>query len=73
MFNHLVLSDNLFSHLNEIDEQAQAIFDEMMSRYCEHFNITAELRHTDQLEWVRRMNMAHSICEEFIFNRIVYK
>lgn len=43
----------------------------MMLQYCEHFNITAELKCTDQLEWVKRMNMVHSICEEFIFDRII--
>lgn len=73
LFNHLVLSDKLFTHLNEVDEQSQALLDEMMPKYIEHFGITAELKHTDQLEWIRLMNMAHSICEEFIFNEIIYK
>ena len=73
LFNHLLLSEKLVSHLNEIDEQAQALLDEMMPKYIEHFDITAKLKRTDQMEWVRRMNVAHSICEEFIFSNIVYK
>ncbi len=73
IFNHLLLSDELFTHLNEVDDQAQALLDEMMPKYIEHFGITAELKRTNQMEWVRLMNMAHSICEEFIFDRIVYK
>ena len=73
LFNYLVLSDKLFTHLNEVDEQAQAMLDELMPKYIEHFNITLELKRTNQLEWVRLMQMAHSICEEFIFDRIIYK
>lgn len=73
LFNHLVLSDKLFTHLNEVDEQARALFDGMIPKYIEHFKITAELKRTDQMEWVRLMNMPHSICEEFIFDRIIYK
>ena len=73
LFNHLLLSEKLVPHLNEVDEKAQALFDEMMPKYIEHFAITAELKRTDQMEWVRLMNMAHSLCEEFIVDRIVYK
>ncbi len=72
IYNYLILSDKLFTHLNQVDEQAQALLYEMMPKYIEHFGITAELKRTDQMEWVRLMNMAHSICEEFIFDRIVY-
>lgn len=73
LFNHLLLSDKLFTHLNEVDKQAQALLDEMMPKYIEHFNITAELKRTNQMEWVKLMNMAYFICEEFILDRIVYK
>ncbi len=73
LFNHLLLSEKLVPHLNEVNEQAQALLNEMMPKYIEHFGITAELKRTDQIEWVRLMNMAHSICDEFIFRNIVYK
>lgn len=73
IFNHMILSDMLFTHLNEVDEQSQALIDELMPKYIKHFDITAELKRTNQMEWVRLMNMAHSICEELIFDRIIYK
>ncbi len=73
LFNHLLLSEKLVPHLNEADNQAQSLLDELIPKYIEHFDITAELKLTDQMEWVKLMNMAHSICEEFVFDRIVYK
>ena len=73
LFNQLLLSEKLVPHLNEVDEKAQRLIDVMMPKYIEHFDITAELKHTDQIEWIKSMNMAHSICEEFIIDEYVYK
>ena len=73
LFNYLVLSDKLFTHLNEVDEQAQAMLDELMPQYIEYFNITPKLKRTDQMKWVQLMNVAKATAEEFIYNDIVYK
>ena len=50
LFNHLLLSEKLVPHLNEVDEQAQTLIDEMVPKYIEHFDITVELKRTDQME-----------------------
>ena len=50
LFNHLLLSEKLVPHLNELDEKAQCLVDEMMPKYIEHFGITAKLKHTDQMD-----------------------
>ncbi len=68
-----MLNDKLFTHLNEVDGQSQVMLDELMPKYMDYFGITAELKRTNQMEWVRLTEMTHSICEEFTFDRIVYK
>lgn len=40
VFNHLVLSEKLFPHLNEVDEQAQHLLDTMIPPMAKAAGIT---------------------------------
>ena len=73
LYNHLLLSGELQAHLRDVQEQAQQLLDTLIPQYKEKYGINEKPKATDQMEWVRLMEMAHSICEEFIFDRIVYK
>ena len=73
LYNHLLLSGELHSHLRNVQEQSQQLLDALIPQYKEKYGITEKLKASDQMEWVRLMNMTHSICEEFIFDMIVYK
>ena len=50
LYNCLVLKDELFAYLNEVDDKAQSLLDEMIPKYAAHFGITEELKRTDQME-----------------------
>ena len=43
-----------------------------MKQFAERENITEELKATNQLEWVRRMNSIKSRVEEIIFYEFIY-
>lgn len=73
LWNRLILKDTLSDHLCEIDETANARFDTLLSLYSERYGITEELKATDQMEWVRRMNNIVNAIEEIILNEIVYR
>ncbi len=45
----------------------------LMPQYKVKFEITEELKSTNQMEWIKSMNMAISIAEEIIFNEIIYQ
>lgn len=72
-WNHLTLSEKLYDHLHEIDDEANARFDTLLLSYSERYGITEELKVTDQMEWIRRMNNIISAIEEIILNEIVYR
>ncbi len=73
LWNRYLLRDTLDDHLHEIDSEAQTRFDTLLTIYCERYSITEELKSTDQMEWIGRMNNITSAIEEIILNEIVYR
>ena len=72
-YNRLQTEGKLNSYLYEINAQAEEMFDNLIVQYKKSENITEELKSTDQMEWVRRMN---NICErvtETVNNELIYK
>ncbi len=72
LWNKLILKGNLYSHLLEIDSEAQYRFDTLLPFYSERYSITEELKSANQMEWVRRMNNIINAIEEIILTEIVY-
>lgn len=72
LYNHLLLSGELHSHLRDIQEQSQQLLDRLIPQYRERQGVTEELKATMQLEWVGRMNNIIAQIEEIIFADIVY-
>ncbi|PPK44392.1 TnpV protein [Clostridium algidicarnis] len=67
----LTANGELNEYLHNIDISAHEMLDQLMESYIKQYNITEELKQTNQLEWVRLMNMANLMAEEVIFNEIV--
>ncbi len=53
LLNHLVLSEKLVPHLNEVDDQAQHLLDTMIPKLKVEQGVTDELKTSNQLEWVQ--------------------
>ncbi len=66
------LDNKLRSHLLEIDKTANERFNLLMKQFTEQENITEELKATNQLEWVCRMNNIKNRVEEIIFSELIY-
>ncbi len=64
--------DKLRSHLLDIDKTANEQFNLLMKQFAEQENITEELKATNQLEWVCRMNNIKNRVEEIIFSELIY-
>ncbi len=73
LWNRFLLRDTLDDHLHEIDSKAQTRFDILLPLYRERYSLTEELKSTDQMEWVRRMNNIVNAIEEILLNEIVYR
>ena len=68
----LWLDNKLRSHLLEIDKTANERFDLLMNQLAKQENITEELKATNQMEWVGRMNNIKNRAEEIIFKELIY-
>lgn len=56
LYYNLLTSGKLHSHLADTEEQAQALFSRLVKEYCEKESITEQLKATDPMKWVRKMN-----------------
>jgi len=68
----LLIDNKLQKHLMDIDKTANERFDLLMKQFAEKENITEELKATNQMEWVCRMNNIKNRAEEIIFNELIY-
>lgn len=68
----LWVENKLRSHLLEIDTTANESFNLLMKQFTEQENITEELKASNQIEWVCRMNNIKNCVEEIIFNELIY-
>ena len=67
----LLTSCKLIEHLNEIDDEANEMFELLVKQMKDRQGITEALKASDQLEWVRRMNSCRVRAEETVIRGIV--
>ncbi len=68
----LWMENKLRNHLLEIDKLANKRYNLLMKQFMKQENITEELKATNQVEWVCRMNNIKNRAEEIIFNELIY-
>lgn len=56
LYCNLLTSGKLHSHLADVEEQAQDLFSRLVKEYAEKEVITEQLKATDQMKWIQRMN-----------------
>ena len=52
----LLIENKLQEHLMEVDKTANVRFELLMKQFAEKENVTEELKATNQMEWVGKMN-----------------
>lgn len=72
LFNQLLLSGKLMTHLYSIDNACQERMELLIPQMKAAEGVTEELKATDQMEWACRMNSIHHRIEEILFNELVY-
>ena len=63
---NLLTTCKLDCYLADIHEQAVEMMDRMITQMAKAEGVTEELKATDQMEWVRRMNCIHNQAEEVV-------
>ena len=76
--NHHVLYANLMTwgklvaYLDDIEQQATALFLRLVKELAEKENLTEELKATDQMLWVQKMNNIRNRVTEIVNAEIIY-
>lgn len=71
-YTNLVTSGKLQSHLADIEEQAQELFDRLMKQRAEREGITEKLKADNQMEWVGRMNALSEAVTETVNAEVIF-
>ncbi len=71
-YSYLLLSEKLYPHLLEIDAAAQGYLDTILPLMAAAASITEELKASDQMVWVGRMNIICAQVEEMIRADLIY-
>ena len=72
LYYNLLTSGKLHSHLADIEEQAQALFSRLVKEYTEKEGITEQLKATNQMKWVQKMNSIRECVTEIVIKEIIY-
>ena len=72
IYSSMLLSDKLSSHLIEVDQQAQDMYDQLMRQLEIRAGITEQIKATDQMAWVQKMNAISSQVREIINAELIF-
>ena len=72
LWNRLILSEELYPHLREIDETANRRLTQMMPELMNLNGVTESLKETDPMKWTGLMNNLKAQAEETILAELIY-
>ena len=72
IFSIMQMNETLNAHLEDVDRQATELYDRLIHQFATAEGITEELKATNQMEWVGRMNSIHSRVTEIINNELIF-
>ena len=72
LYTNLLTKCKLSEYLADIDEQAQKMYDELLRAFAKEEGCTEQLKATNQMLWVRKMNNATQRAREVVNEEIIY-
>lgn len=67
-----MLSGKLKKHIEDVDHQAEEMFNRLVSQMKQAEGVTEQLKSTNQIKWVRLMNNIRNRAEDIVFNKLIY-
>ncbi|MGN9097596.1 TnpV protein [Flintibacter porci] len=71
LYNHLLMSGNLYPHLAEIDETANNRLEQLIPQLAEAADATEALKACDTMKWVGLMNTCKAQAEEILLAELI--
>ena len=72
LYYNLLTSGKLVAYLDEIERQATALFLRLVKGLAEKENVTEELKATDMMLWVQKMNNIRNRATEIVNAEVIY-
>lgn len=72
LYYNLLTSGKLNSYLTDIEQQAQDLFLRLVKDLAEQKNVTEELKATDMILWVQKMNNIRNRAMEIVNTELIY-
>ena len=72
VINVMRLKGTLEQYLTDLNRDTQETYNMMIRQYAEIEGVTEDLKHSDTMEYTRRMNSIRNRVEEFILHDFVY-
>ena len=72
LYTVMFMDGSLFKHLAEVDETCHSCLKDMITKMSKQEGVTEQLKATDQMLWVQKMNSIRHRAEEIIMHEYVY-
>ena len=72
LYANLITSGKLVAYLDDIEQQATAMFLRLVKELAEKENVNEELKAIDQMLWVRKMNNIRNRATEIVNAEIIF-
>ena len=72
LYANLMTSGKLVAYLDVIEQQATAMFLRLVKELAEKENVTEELKETDQMLWVQKMNNIRNRVTEIVNVELIF-
>ena len=72
-YTTMLTENRLNEHLHSIDEQVHEQIDLHIAQMAKRMGVTEELKASDPMRWVQRMNSIKASAEEIVLKEVVYR
>ena len=72
LYTELQITGKLNGYLADLNEQAEAMFLELVKQLAAREGVTEQLKAQDQMLWVQRMNNIRNRAKEVVNNDLIY-
>ena len=72
LYTTMLMSSTLKDHLEEVDQSAEEMFAQLTMQLKVQEGVTEQLKATNQMEWVQRMNNIRNRVSEIVYKELIY-
>lgn len=72
LYTAMLMGDTLKAHLEEVDQSAEGMFDQLAMQLKAQEGVTEHLKAANQMEWVQRMNNIRNCASEIVHKELIY-